>query len=151
MNKLVIIFVFFGSTAGAQISDHAKQDYLEFLDTQSRQAVLSTVPIEKEDSARFWAIYDRYSQEKNALTAQFMDLIDAYTREYEILTEAQEYKMIHVAIELRKDDLRIKEKYFELLSKEVGIPSAASFYQNEVYSRTKSRLEIMEKIPFIGQ
>jgi len=68
-----------------QISDHQKKDYLEYLDSQSREAILNSVKIDKKDSVRFWAIYDRYSLEKNALTAQFIDLIDGYTREFEIL------------------------------------------------------------------
>ena len=151
MNKLIIVLLFLTSNATAQISDHQKKDYLEYLDSQSREAILNSVKIDKKDSVRFWAIYDRYSLEKNALTAQFIDLIDGYTREFEILTEEQEYAMIHKAIDLRKQDMSVKVKYFELVRTEIGIPTAAGFYQNEVYTRTKARLEIMEKIPFIGQ
>jgi len=151
MKKLAAIFLFLASVSYGQISEHEKKDYLEYLDTQAREAIHDGLHVAPEDSADFWAIYNRYANEKNALTSRFMDLIDGYTREFEVLTEDQEYKMVHQAIELRKDDLRLKEKYFELISHEINIPTAAAFYQNEMYYQTQSRLEVMEKIPFIGQ
>ena len=149
--KMLLPFLFCSSFTFAQISDHQKKDYVDFLDAQSREAVHQALSLSVEDSAKFWRIYDNYSTEIHEMTMEFMDLIDVYTDQFETLDGDQEYKMIKQSMHIREEDLRIKEKYFELVATEVGAEPAVIFYQVEMYQITKARLDIMERIPFVGQ
>ena len=99
----------------------------------------------------FWKIYDDYENERKTLGKKRISLIEKYADNYTSLNDNSTDEIVKETIVLQKSTDALIAKYYDKISKAVGIKEAAQFYQLESYLLSIVRTEILTEIPFIGE
>ena len=106
------------------------------------------VPDAKKDA--LWKIYDKYETERKALGQQKVKLLEKYVNAYDTLGDKSTDAIIKQTMALQKSTDALIAKYYDQISKAVGVKPAAQFYQLEYFFLNVVRGYIMDNIPFIG-
>lgn len=107
------------------------------------------LPDAKKDA--FWKIYDDYETERKALGKQRVSLLEKYADAYDSLNDKSTDAIIKQTMALQKSTDALIAKYYDKISKEIGVKPAAQFYQLETYLLNIVRAYILSNIPFIGK
>lgn len=111
----------------------------EFIDVEAAQ---------KED---FWALYTEYEANRIELRTARIDLITDYAENYTSLSDDKLDDLCKQSIKQKKQNAKLREKYYKKLKKAGGSKAAAQFLQVENYFLSLSRTAVFENIPFIGE
>jgi Spy/CpxP family protein refolding chaperone len=98
----------------------------------------------------FWNIYAEYDRQRTKLLDQTADLLSDYATNYDTLTNEQATKMMHEAATIQEKQVKLRLKYADEISRKLGGRVGARFFQIDDYLSTGGRLEILSRIPFVG-
>lgn len=143
-------FVFSANANAQSINDEINLIQSAF-GMNKRAAVQEYMGLSEEMSAAFWPVYDAYENERRALSAERIKIINDYLERYETLTEADATEL--VSRTLRNDIARSKlqTKYFKSFTKATNAMEAAKFMQVDNYIHSTIRAAMSESLPFIGE
>ena len=98
----------------------------------------------------FWNIYAEYDRQRTKLLDQTADLLSDYATNYDTLTNEQAAKMMREAATIQEKQVQLRLKYADEISRKLGGRVGARFFQIDDYLSTGSRLEVLNRIPFVG-
>jgi len=141
--------IFFPSFAQSNKEDIDMIQAMYGKEKKSIAADFIVLPDNKKDA--FWKIYDDYEAERKDLGKKRINLIEKYANAYDTLTDKSTDAIIKETIAMQKSTDALISKYYDKISKSVGVRPAAQFYQLEYYLLSMVRTEILTQIPFIGE
>jgi len=142
-------FILFPSFAQSNKEDIDMIQAMYGKEKKSIAADFIQLPDNKKDA--FWKIYDDYEAERKALGKKRIGLIEKYANAYDTLTDKSTDGIIKETIAMQKSTDALIAKYYDKISKSVGVKPSAQFYQLEYYLLSMVRTEILTQIPFIGE
>jgi len=98
----------------------------------------------------FWNIYADYDRQRAELTDQSVRLLSDYVTSFDTLTHEQATKMMDDAARINDKQIKLRQKYAHEISKKLDGRVGARFYQIDDYLETAIRLEVLTRIPFVG-
>jgi hypothetical protein len=98
----------------------------------------------------FWNIYADYDRQRTKLIDQTVDLLSDYVTSYDTLTNEQAIKMMHEAARILEQQVELRLKYADKISQKLGGRIGARFFQIDDYLSTGARLQVLTRMPFVG-
>jgi hypothetical protein len=152
MRKLLslIAFVCFAFAATAQTADELAE-IRKILGKEKKDLIKGFMNLNEGDAAKFWPLYDEYSEKRKLLADDRISILNDYANQYVGLTDDQVKTLGSRYIKNEKAILKLQEKYYNKISKAVSPLKSMQFMQAEAYLQTTIRSAIQDEIPFIGE
>jgi hypothetical protein len=148
----VLVFAMTGMLMQAQDISVDEISYIkDALKKEKKELVKEYMTLNETEAGKFWPLYEEFQNQRGGLNRERLQLIKDYGAQYSMLTDDQAKGLIKRAIKNDKANLKLKDKYFKKMSKQIGSLKAAQFIQLEDYFQTLVRYEIQDAIPFIGE
>jgi hypothetical protein len=117
--------------------------------TQKVAIVTAAMQLNDDQSSAFWPIYRQYEAELTALWDQRLALIRDYGQSYETMTDEKAKQLAQDALRLEEQQVKLRKKYFDRMSKAVGPVLAARFLQVENQIAALVSVQLAEEMPLI--
>jgi hypothetical protein len=101
------------------------------------------------DATKFWPIFQQYDAELTTIGDGRMQLIVAYARNYENLTNEQADALMSKAFELEVHRAMLKKKYFDKMKAQLSATQAAKFFLVENQIQHIIDLQISASLPVV--
>ena len=152
MIRITLLFVFavLGFAATAQTADELAQ-IRQILGKEKKDLIKQFMSLNEADAAKFWPLYDEYSEKRKALADDRINIIKDYANQYVGLTDDQSKALGKRYFKNESSILKLQEKYYNKMSKSVSPLKAMQFMQAENYIQTTLRSALQDAIPFIGE
>jgi hypothetical protein len=152
MKKLVSVIVFgiLAFNVSAQGADEMAE-IRQILGKEKKDLIKQFMNLNEADAAKFWPLYDEYSEKRKALADDRIDILKDYADQYIGITNDQAKALGKRYFKNESSILKLQEKYFNKLSKSVSPLKAMQFMQAENYIQTTLRSALQDAIPFIGE
>jgi hypothetical protein len=125
--------------------------HAQYLLTLARRDVFqNAMGLDDQQKDTFWNIYADYDQRRALLTDQTVQLLRSYATNYDTLTNEQAKKMLDEAAGIAQNQVKLRRKYADQISKKLGGRVGARFYQIDDYLNTAARLQVLDHVPFVG-
>jgi hypothetical protein len=115
-----------------------------------KAVVAEFLQLSDADAGKFWPIYEKYEQERVASVGdRRLQLIENYANKYETMDDASADKMVSESAIIQKKEIAVREKYYGMVKKSVGIGIAARFYQIEDVISVATRMQLYNAMPLL--
>ncbi len=146
----LIAFVIAGFGAMAQSADELAQ-IRQILGKEKKELIKQFMSLNEADAAKFWPVYDEYSEKRKALADDRILILKSYADQYVGMTDDQSKALGKRYFKNESSILKLQEKYYNKLSKSVSPLKAMQFMQAEIYIQTTLRSALQDAIPFLGE
>lgn len=146
----LLVFAVLGFAATAQTADELAQ-IRQILGKEKKDLIKQFMSLNEADAAKFWPLYDEYSEKRKALADDRINIIKDYANQYVGLTDDQSKALGKRYFKNESSILKLQEKYYNKMSKSVSPLKAMQFMQAENYIQTTLRSALQDAIPFIGE
>jgi hypothetical protein len=146
----VIVFAIAGFGAMSQSADELAQ-IRQILGKEKKELIKQFMSLNDADGAKFWPLYDEYSEKRKALADDRIDIIKDYADQYVGMTDDQSKALGKRYFKNESAILKLQQKYYNKMSKSVSPLKAMQFMQAENYIQTTLRSALQDAIPFIGE
>jgi hypothetical protein len=146
----LIVLALFGFGAMAQSADELAQ-IRQILGKEKKDLIKQFMSLNDADAAKFWPLYDEYSEKRKSLADDRINILKDYANQYAGITNDQAKALGKRYFKNESSILKLQEKYFNKLSKSVSPLKAMQFMQAENYIQTTLRSALQDAIPFIGE
>jgi hypothetical protein len=152
MKKLLCLIVFAVSAFGAsaQTTDELAQ-IRQILGKEKKELISGFMSLNEADAAKFWPVYDEYSEKRKALADDRIQILKSYADQYAGMTDDQSKALGKRYFKNESSILKLQQKYYNKMSKSVSPLKAMQFMQAEIFIQTTLRSELQDAIPFIGE
>jgi hypothetical protein len=107
--------------------------------------------LNEAEAAKFWPVYDEYSEKRKVLADDRIQILKSYADQYAGMTDDQSKALGKRYFKNESSILKLQQKYYNKISKSVSPLKAMQFMQAEIYIQTTLRSELQDAIPFIGE
>jgi len=160
--RLILVFLTLGcllaanawaQTSSAQPNEKNLQELTDMmrkdLRMQKQSIVDQAMELEAAQKAQFWAIYDKYQKELNAIWDQRIANIQKYADAYQNMTDTVADEIAVKALDIAQQNLALKKKYYAQVKAAMGPRVAARFLQTEAMLWDLIELQIGSQIPLV--
>ncbi len=153
MKKLSILLfaLAVAGTSWAQASRSEFEVIREIFKTEKKAVVAGFLNLSDADANKFWPIYDKYEAERTKIGTDRFNLINNYVEKYATLTDAQADELMTKSLDIQKQEIALKKKYYGQVKKSLGATKAASFTQLEEFISVAVRASLYESLPMVGE
>jgi hypothetical protein len=102
-------------------------------------------------SSAFWPVYRQYEAELTTLWDQRLALLKDYGQSYQTMTDEKAKQLAEGALRLEDQQVGLRKKYFDRMSKTVGPIVAARFIQVEGQIAALVAVQLAEEVPLISK
>jgi hypothetical protein len=145
---IVVAIAAFG--ASAQTTDELAQ-IRQILGKEKKELIRGFMSLNEADAAKFWPVYDEYSEKRKVLADDRIQILKSYADQYAGMTDDQSKALGKRYFKNESSILKLQQKYYNKMSKSVSPLKAMQFMQAEIYIQTTLRSELQDAIPFIGE
>jgi hypothetical protein len=146
-----VVFLFGAVSLFSQVSQGDIQLVQKYFGADKAALVKEYMAFTPKQDSAFWPVYNKYENERLALGAERITLVDAYLKHVQDITDENATAMVDKGVALEIKFKNLQKKYFTELAKKIGSVKAAQFYQFENYINNIINLSIQESIPFVGE
>ena len=114
---------------------------------EKKALVADFMKLTDSDGEKFWPIYNKYEEERNAFGTRRIKLIENYMAKYETMDEKTMEELVKESTAIQRKELSLREKYYAIMKKSVSITVAARFYQIEDAINVTIRAELYDQLP----
>ena len=134
------------SSGTVNMSDQ-EQQLVSQIQSDKRAIVLSTLGLTDAEVAAFTPIYDKYQADRKLLMQRGVDLINAYSSNYDSMTDAAAKGLLKDWFKLQEDELALVQGTAKKLDKVLPTARVLRFVQVENKLNTLLRLPGIQGIP----
>lgn len=116
-----------------------------------QELVKDFMKLSPNEATAFWSIYDQYETSRKEIGKKRIANISAYADNYAELTGDKASEITKNSFGIQNDFLKLQQKTFKKLSKELSSLRAAQFTMFESYIENSIRTEIFDALPLIGE
>jgi len=126
-------------------------DQIQYVLSHSRDEVFERgMLLEGKQWEQFWGVYDEYEKDRHVLDAKRLRLLGTFIGKHAMLTNEEATKLIEASGNNQREELALRQKYFEVLSKKLNPVAAARFVQLDDMIGMVIRLAILGNVPLIS-
>jgi hypothetical protein len=111
----------------------------------------SMMVLSAEDAAKFWPIYSAYDAELTKLNDQRVENIKEYALNYDQMTDEEADKLVQKSMAYRKQRAELFANTYDKVKQALGATTAARFAQVEDQLLLLIDLQIVSRLPVVGQ
>jgi hypothetical protein len=116
-----------------------------------QEMVKSYMKLNETEAVAFWAIYDEYEAARKEMGKKRIANIMDYANNYSKLSDEKASQLINTSFAIQGEFLKLQQKTFKKISKQVSPMRAAQFTMLEAFIENSIRTEILDEIPLIGE
>ncbi len=116
---------------------------------ERKDIITQMMQFDADDAAKFWPIFNQYDAELAKIGDGRTELIIAYAKNYENLTDAEADTLMSKAFELEAQRAKLKKKYFDKMKTEIGATQSAKFFLIENQMQHIVDLQISAELPTV--
>lgn len=116
---------------------------------QKKQIVAANMPLNGDEAARFWPLYDAYTQETIKVNDQRYALVKEYAANYATMTDAQASSYISRWIGVDEAASKLRQEWIPKFEKLLGNKKAAMFFQIDRRVGMMIELQLASQLPLI--
>lgn len=133
-----------------QVSKLDESTYRLAVTEERRRIFAANLALGVDESLRFWAIYDEYAREREALDKDRFASLQRYAPSYAGMSDDQAMAITIASGRLQIQDVQLRLKYAETLRKKMSGRDAARFFQIDDYGTTHLRMSLLSGIPLVA-
>lgn len=116
---------------------------------QKKQIVAANLPLTGDEAAKFWPVYDSYTQEIIKLNDQRYALIQDYATNYRTMTDELAAGYIRRWIGCDEDASKLRLQWIPKFEQTIGEKKAAMFFQIDRRVGLMVELQLASSLPLI--
>lgn len=132
-----------GQVASEQDIQLLRQD----LRSQKQKLIAENLPMTESEAVKFWAIYNKYSEELKPINDEKFRLVTEYGRDWATLADDQALIYIRRWLEVDADAHQLRLKYVPLVSQALPGKKAATFFQLDRRISMMIDLQLASQLP----
>ena len=117
--------------------------------TEKRSYFEQYMNLTPDEEKVFWPIYEDYEIARSKFARKRIDALKLFVDKYETMSENEAKNFMNDIFSIQKQDLKVRKKYFNLLSSKLSAKKAFRFIQIDEYINAMIKQKILEKLPFI--
>lgn len=149
MKKGILLLAFVGTVLGAQAQNAQEEIIRDMFRMEIKAFFSETMNLTPEEEVKFWPIYNAFREESNKIDAEWSKLVRMYVEKYGQHTEAEQQEMLKMKFKIAKDRLKLEEKYYKKIQKQVDLESAVRFVQVQDFIQSAIRFELLSELPVL--
>ena len=146
------IFVLF-MLATVKLYAQDVNSYIELLrsdlKTDKKEIITEAMNFSEKEAAAFWPVYRNYEMELDKQGDEKIALIKDYAEHYPNLSQAKAKELTQKSLEVQKDRVDLRKKYFKQFSKVLPATTVAKFMQVDTQLQLLIDLQLAEAIPLV--
>lgn len=121
------------------------------LDAERQAVIAEALPLTREEGEKFWPLYREYHTEADKIMGRRLELIRAFTENFENVTDAFAEDLIKGVLKNDEAETQLKQKYFRRFQKVLPSTKLLLYYQLENKIDTHVRARFVEQIPLLSE
>jgi hypothetical protein len=117
---------------------------------QKKQIVAANMPLTGDEAAKFWPLYDEYTQETIKLNDERYGLVKEYATNYATMTDAQAANFIRRWIGVDEKASKLRQSWIPKFEKVIGEKKAATFTQIDRRVGLMIELQLSSMMPLVN-
>lgn len=122
---------------------------VQVIQQEHRQIMADNLELTPKEASVFWPIYHEYMAEAGKLEAEYVKLLKGFLANQATMSDEELAAVFHRSIELKKQWLDLRAKYFDRVAKAVGARKAARFAQVENKLDALVDYKLAQAIPMV--
>jgi hypothetical protein len=136
-------------SSAAKISDIEINLLRKDLRDQKKQVVAANLPLNGDEAAKFWPLYDAYTQETIKANDQRYALVKEYAANYNTMTDAVASSYIRRWIQVDEAGSKLRLEWIPKFEQTLGAKKAAIFFQIDRRIGLMMELQLAAQLPLI--
>jgi len=116
---------------------------------QKKQVVAANLPLNGDEAAKFWPLYDAYTQETIKVNDQRYALVKEYAANYDAMTDAVAASYIRRWIQVDEAASTLRLEWIPKFEQTLGAKKAAMFFQIDRRIGLMLELQLASELPLI--
>ena len=133
----------------AKISDIQINMMRKDLRDQRKQIVAANMPLTGDEAAKFWPLYDAYTQETIKVNDHRFALMKEYAANYSTMTEEQAGSYIRRWIDVDAEATKLRLAWIPRFEAQIGNKKAAIFFQIDRRTGLMIELQFASLLPLV--
>lgn len=152
MKKIILVAFLAVSAIQLSFGQSANENALmqSVFSTEKKAIIMQNMNLTEEEADAFWPLFDAYEMERQVIGKRRMALLNSYGEKFQNLTDEDALAMSKEMNTIKKNELKLQNKYFKKISKATSPKIALRFSQVDSYIHTAIKLSILDAIPFVG-
>lgn len=114
---------------------------------QKQKLIAQNLPMTESEAVKFWAVYNRYSDELRPINGEKLQLIKRYGEQWENMTNDEALIYIRRWLELDDQAQQLRSKYVVPMSEVLPGKKAATFFQLDRRLTLMMDLQLASQLP----
>lgn len=128
-------------------SDGDLQLLRQDLRSQKQKLIAQNLPMTESEATKFWALYNRYSDEQRPINEEKLQLVRRYGQQWQNMTNDEALIYIRRWLELDDQAHQLRSKYVLPVSEVLPGKKAATFFQLDRRISTMLDLQLASQLP----
>lgn len=128
-------------------SDADLQLLRQDLRSQKQKLIAQNLPMTESEATKFWAVYNRYSDEQRPINAEKLQLVRRYGEQWQNMTNDEALIYIRRWLELDDQAHQLRSKYVVPMSEVLPGKKAATFFQLDRRISMMLDLQLASQLP----
>jgi hypothetical protein len=116
---------------------------------QKKQIIAANLPLNGDEAAKFWPVYDAYTQETIKVNDSRYGLVKEYATNYTTMTDAQAAGYIRRWIGVDEAAAKLRLEWITKLEAVLGEKKAAIFFQLDRRIGLMQELQLSSQLPLV--
>jgi hypothetical protein len=119
------------------------------LRTEKQALIDKAMALDAGDKAKFWAIYQGFQKELDAIWDVRLANVKKYAESYQSMTDAVANELVSSALDNEQQLTALKKKYYPQFKSALGAKPAARWLQAETTMGTLAMLQLLSQVPLL--
>ena len=133
----------------ATITDNEISLLRKNLRDKKKQIIAANLPLTGDEAAKFWPVYDSYTQETIKLNDMRYGLVKEYAANYATMTDAQAASYIRRWISVDEDASKLRLEWIPKFDTLLGEKKAAIFFQLDRRIGLMTEIQLSSQLPLV--
>jgi hypothetical protein len=133
----------------AKITDMEINMMRKDLRDQKKQIVAANLPLTGDDAAKFWPVYDQYTQEMARVNDQRYAIVKDYAANYNTLTDAQASSYVRRWLQVDEAATKLRQDWIPKFEQLIGAKKTAAFFQIDRRTGMMIELQLSSQLPLV--
>jgi hypothetical protein len=116
---------------------------------QKQKLIGENLPMTESEAIKFWAVYEKYSNELNEVNGEKLTMIHAYSQNWRSMSNDDALIFMRRWLELDEKAIQLRSKYLPLVKDALPGKKAATFFQLDERISMMINLEFTSQLPLL--
>ncbi len=116
---------------------------------QKQKLIAENLPMTESEAIKFWAVYEKYSNELNEVNGEKFIMIHAYSQNWRSMSNDDALIFMRRWLELDEKAIQLRSKYLPLVKDALPGRKAATFFQLDERISMMINLEFASQLPLL--